>query len=150
VIGYHVDARMRRVLQGAETEALRVRTPYVAPEHVLLALLADPTDVPAATLASLGAQPETLRAAVEAVVRPTPLGEPLPLPFPYTSRAKRTLELTREEAVRSRAPSLSPELLLLALLQDDRTLAYEVLTQAGVTLANAREALQRFDAPGPT
>src|SRR5688572_12633650 len=120
VIGYHFDGRMQSVLNGAQTEALRLRTPYVAPEHFLLALLADPADAPTAALVSLGAHPDELRANIERVVRPSPPGDPIPPVLPYTSRAKRALELALQEARHTRAPSLRLELLLLALLQDDR------------------------------
>ncbi len=63
--------------------------------------------------------------------------------FPYTSRAKKVLELAMSEARELNHLYVGTEHLLLGLLREEKGVAAQVLTEAGVTLERARaEALR--------
>src|ERR1700712_659596 len=96
--GYNFTTRLRMKLADARAVAGGLRHNYIAPEHLLLALVDDENCVAAIALANLGGSAEQVRTAVLDRVTPpsgTP-GEPSALPF--TSRGKKSLELAMSEA----------------------------------------------------
>ncbi|HZG42832.1 MAG TPA: Clp protease N-terminal domain-containing protein [Longimicrobium sp.] len=66
--------------------------------------------------------------------------------LPYTSRAKKVLEFAMAEAREFNHTTLTPEHLLLGLLREEKGLAAEALTLAGLTLEDLRP-LVRDDFP---
>jgi DNA-binding transcriptional regulator YhcF (GntR family) len=133
--------RVRTVLARAQDEAKRLGHDYVAPEHILIALLHEPDGVAWAVLLNLGAVPEDLVKKTEAAAgRPTrrvPGGKELA----YTSMAKRVLELSVAAARRLGHDYVGTEHVLLGLLGDTRLRSREVLESAGVTLDVAESAV---------
>ena len=123
--------------------ATRLGHGYVGTEHVLLGTLAAGDDVVHAALRACGVEPQALVAAVEARVPPG--GEP-PISggdLPYTSRAKRVLELAMDEAWALRDDAVDVEHLLLALAIEGRSLATQVLRDSGVEVERLREEVCR-------
>src|SRR5688500_18401578 len=96
--GYNFTERVRKVLQFAREEALAIRHEYVGTEHILLGLCREGEGVAAAALQTLNVDSEDVRDSILKVIKPGASGSPMPVDLPYTSRAKRTLELAIQEA----------------------------------------------------
>jgi DNA-binding transcriptional regulator YhcF (GntR family) len=118
--------------------------PYVAPEHILLSLLRV-TDgrLAHAVLRALGASPDNVIAIAERVAARgagrIPIGE-----LPYTSHAKRVLDLSVTAARRLGHDHVGTEHLLLGLLGDGRLRSREILAEAGVTPEAAEAEVRRM------
>jgi ATP-dependent Clp protease ATP-binding subunit ClpC len=138
VNGYNFTERVRRVLLASRLEAQRLHHEYVGTEHLLLGLVRETDGVAAATLSALGADPERVREQVELTVK---LGDPQ-VPrgpdLPYTTRAKRVLELAMAEARELRHSYVGSEHLLLGILREERGIGAQVLHACGVTWEAAR------------
>jgi DNA-binding transcriptional regulator YhcF (GntR family) len=121
----------RAALQGARDAAARLRHDFVGPEHILLGLL-EVNGEGRELLERSGASREQVESELLAMLRPgtaVPTGKQLP----YTSRAKRVLELAMEEARQERADRVSGAHLLLALVAEERSPAAEVLKRRGIS-----------------
>jgi len=141
--GYNFSDRVRRVLQLAREEAARLRHQYVDSEHILLGIVRDGEGVAAAVLARLNVDLEELRQRIDKAVKKgkvAPAGPDLP----YTSPAKRVLELAMTEARDLSHSYVGTEHLLLGLLRETRGIAAEVLTDVGVNLEEARRETLRL------
>src|SRR3989454_5319180 len=136
--GYNFTDRVRWVLQAAREEAARLRNAFVGTEHVLLALVRDRGGVAQRVLLSFQADLEGIRRAVESRIKQgeSAIGDREELP--YTSRAKKVLELAMSEARELNHRYVGTEHLLLGLLREEKGVAARVLTEAGVTLERAR------------
>lgn len=89
--------RVRKVLALSREEAGRLHHNYIGTEHILLGLLREGEGVAAAVLKQMDFDLETLRIKVEEVVEVG--GNTLTVgDLPYTSKSKRVLELSIEEA----------------------------------------------------
>ena len=141
--GYSFTDRVRRALQLAREEAARLHHQYVGPEHILLGLIRDGESVAARVLIGLKVDLKTIPQKIEQAVKPggaTVTGPDLP----YTSRAKRILELAMMEARKLNHAYVGTEHLLLGVLHEGASAAAEVLTGAGVTLEKARTETARL------
>src|SRR4029077_9943869 len=96
--GYNFTERVRRALARSREEAARLHHEYVGTEHILLGLLRDDGGVAATVIESFGVKPEALASKVDEVVRKGRPGETTGPDLPYTSRAKKVLELAMDEA----------------------------------------------------
>src|SRR5690348_8633044 len=96
--GYNFTERTRNVLRLSREEARRLHHEYVGTEHILLGLIREGGGVAAAVLDALGADASGLADTIDRTVRPgnAPPGSGPDLP--YTSRAKKVLELAMAEA----------------------------------------------------
>lgn len=141
--GYNFTEHVRRVLARAREEAVQLDHEFVGTEHLLLALLRENDGVSAAVLQNLGANPDTLRTIVyQTVVRgKRPLSGP---DRPYTGCAKKVLELAMASARDFTHQYVGTEHLLLGLLREEKGIAAQVLTDAGVTVNEARAETQRL------
>ena len=96
--GYNFTDRVRKVLQMAREEAARLHHEYVGTEHILLGLIREGEGVAAAVLTNLNVDLEEIQQKIEETVKkgkaPATAGPDLP----YTSRAKKVLELAMSEA----------------------------------------------------
>jgi ATP-dependent Clp protease ATP-binding subunit ClpC len=136
--GYNFTERVRKVLAGARNEANALRHEYVGTEHILLALLAEGEGLGSTVVGNLGGNAHGLRERLMEVVRAGPI-EYSPRPdLPYTSRAKRVLELAMSEARQLNHTYVGTEHLLLGLLAERKGIAAQVLNDSGITLDNAR------------
>ena len=138
--GYNFSDRLRRVLGVAREEAARLHHEYVGTEHVLLALLRQGDGAAATVLAGLDVTPEQIRQKIEETVVMGRSGQGGP-DLPYTSRTKRVLELTMEEARRARASATDTEHLLVGLCAEEKGVGAQVLAWAGLTTERARTLL---------
>ena len=69
--------------------------------------------------------------------------------LPYTSRAKKVLELAMAEARRLEHTYVGTEHLLLGLLREEKGIAAQVLADAGITIENAGNEILRILANQP-
>ena len=135
--GYNFTERVRKVLAFAREEAVRLRHEYVGTEHQLLALLREGEGVGATVLKNLGADLDQLRQRVEASIQPGTPGRHVGPDLPYTSRAKKVLELGMESARELSHSYVGTEHLLLGLLREKQGIAAQILVASGVTLDRA-------------
>ena len=147
--GYSFTDGVRSALSQARKQASSLGHPYVGAEHILLGLLHDLSGVPARVFQRLRIDPAAVRAAIVGSVKPggTSAGPDLP----YTSRAKRVLEMAMTQARDLSHDYVGTEHLLLGIVVVDG-LAAQVLADAGADAESVRRetiaALLEPD-PGP-
>jgi hypothetical protein len=129
--------KARRAVVEAQAAARRTRQEQIAPEHLVLGLLTEPTALAATTLTALGVDLDVLRDRVEAglVASDAELGEQIP----FSGPAKKVLELVFREALRLGHNYVGTEHLLLGLLADEEIPAAQLLGELGVSHAKAEE-----------
>ena len=142
--GYNFTERVRKVLQFAREEALAIRHEYVGTEHILLGLCREGEGVAAAALQQLNVDAEDVRDSILKVVKAGVAGSHMPVDLPYTSRAKRTLELSIQEAHELQHAYVGTEHLLLGLLREERGIAAQVLVSLGATTEKVRAEVLRL------
>ena len=142
--GYNFTERVRRVLAMAREEAARLQHEYVGTEHILLGLIREGEGVAAAVLQNLSIDlDDTQRRVEEATVGGRSSHATGP-DLPYTSRAKKVLELAMSEARELNHSYVGTEHLLLGLLREEKGIAARVLTDAGATLEIVRDEIVRL------
>lgn len=139
--GYNFTDRVRMVFQMAREEAVRLHHEYVGTEHLLLALIREDEGVAAAVLANLGLERAAIRRQIEATVKKGKAVAADGPELPYTSRAKKVLELAMVAARELNHSYVGTEHLLLGLLREEKGIGAQVLVHSGVTLARATAAL---------
>ena len=142
--GYNFTDRVRKVLQMAREEAARLHHEYVGTEHILLGLIREGEGVAAAVLTNLGVDLEDIQLKIEETVKKGKAAAATGPELPYTSRAKKVLELAMMEARELNHSYVGTEHLLLGLLREEKGIAAQVLTDAGVTLEQARAETLRL------
>jgi len=143
--GFSFTDRVRWVLQAAREEAARLRNGFVGTEHLLLALVRDKKGgVAARVLLSFQADLQGIRRAIESRIKQGESAIAERQDLPYTSRAKKVLELAMNEANELNHRYVGTEHLLLGLLREDKGIAAQVLTEAGVTIERARAETLRI------
>ena len=152
--GYNFTDRVRKVLQMAREEAARLHHEYVGTEHILLGLIREGEGVAAAVLQNLNVDLEEVQQKIEETVKRGKAAAATGPDLPYTSRAKKVLELAMTEARELNHSYVGTEHLLLGLLREEKGIAAQVLNDAGVTLEQSRAETLRLlgsdlPAPGP-
>ena len=142
--GYNFTDRVRKVLQMAREEAARLHHEYVGTEHILLGLIREGEGVAAAVLTNLGVELEEIQQKIEETVKKGKAAAAAGPELPYTSRAKKVLELAMMEARELNHSYVGTEHLLLGLLREEKGIAAQVLTDAGVTLEQSRAETLRL------
>jgi ATP-dependent Clp protease ATP-binding subunit ClpC len=125
-----------RVLATASYEAHALGHGLIETEHILLALLSEPSVVTA--LDTVSVSPEQVREAVERHVEAGTSVEPGPRPF--GPEVKRVLELALRDSLSGGEGVIGPKHILLALAADEEGTAGRVLRELGVDLDNLRGA----------
>src|SRR6186997_2483920 len=142
--GYNFTDRVRKVLQMAREEAARLHHEYVGTEHILLGLIREGEGVAAAVLTNLNVDLEDIQQKIEETVKKGKAAAAAGPDLPYTSRAKKVLELAMTEARELNHSYVGTEHLLLGLLREEKGIAAQVLTDAGVNLDAARTETLRI------
>src|ERR1041385_702647 len=151
--GYNFTDRVRKVLQMAREEAARLHHEYVGTEHILLGLIREGEGVAAAVLTNLNVDLDDIQQKIEETVKKGKAAAAPGPDLPYTSRAKKVLELAMTEARELNHSYVGTEHLLLGLLREEKGIAAQVLTDAGVTLEQSRAETLRLlgsDMPQPS
>src|SRR5574338_1555133 len=142
--GYNFTERVRKVLQMAREEAARLHHEYVGTEHILLGLIREGEGVAAAVLQNLNVDLEEIQQKIEETVKKGKAAAATGPDLPYTSRAKKVLELAMTEARELNHSYVGTEHLLLGLLREEKGIAAQVLTDAGVSLEASRAETLRL------
>jgi ATP-dependent Clp protease ATP-binding subunit ClpA len=142
--GYNFTERVRQVLALSREEAARLHHEYVGTEHLLLGLIREGEGVGATVLQNLGADLDEIQYRVEEIVKKGPSGFIAAPDLPYTSRAKKVLELAMGQAADMKHRYVGTEHLLLGLIEEEKGIAAQLLEDLGVTLGSARDETQRI------
>ena len=142
--GYNFSERVRKVISMSREEAHRLHHEYVGTEHLLLGLIEDGAGVAAAVMQELGVDLAKVRTDIETQVKTGHAGDAGSPDLPYTSRAKKVLELAMAEALDLNHHYVGTEHLLLGLLREEKGIAAQVLVSHGLTLERARAETLRF------
>ena len=139
----------RKAIEYARDEASRLRHDYIGTEHLLLGLIRISDGRAAQVLQNLGIELEDLKVAVEDVVQPSggtmTMGQ-----LPLTARAKKTLEVSGQEARALKSKDIDTEHLLLALLKDEEGVAAQVLSTYEIDYKEAYEELKNIRSGKPS
>jgi ATP-dependent Clp protease ATP-binding subunit ClpC len=135
--------RARRVVVQAQEEAKTLDHNYIGSEHLLLGLTQESIGgLAAKTLQSLGIGLDTVRQRVEEVIgrgSQAPSGH-----IPFTSEAKKALELSLREAVQLGHQYIGTEHILLGLIREGDSVAGRVLAELGADLDGVRQEVIRL------
>ena len=142
--GYNFTDRVRKVLQMAREEAARLHHEYVGTEHILLGLIREGEGVAAAVLQNLNVDLEEIQQKIEETVKKGKAAAAAGPDLPYTSRAKKVLELAMTEARELNHTYVGTEHLLMGLLREERGIAAQVLRSLGITVHTTRQEIIRL------
>ena len=133
----------RKAIEYARDEAARLRHDYIGTEHLLLGLVRLGEGVAIEVMSNLGLDPTDLKASIEEVVQPSggtmTMGQ-----LPLTARAKKTLEVSGQEARALKSKDIDTEHILLALLKDEEGVAAQVLSTYEIDYKEAYEELKNI------
>jgi ATP-dependent Clp protease ATP-binding subunit ClpC len=127
----------KEALVSAQKQAEQSRHSYIGTEHLLLGLLSGDTAA-ARILVGLGVDGTAAREAIERVLGRNErivIQQIIP-----TSRVKKVIELAFENAERENSAQVTPEHLVVGLLEEGEGVAAHVLVDMGVTLERFQEA----------
>ncbi|HEY8851110.1 MAG TPA: Clp protease N-terminal domain-containing protein, partial [Gemmatimonadaceae bacterium] len=113
-------------------------------EHILLGLIREGEGVAAAVLQNLSVDLDEIQQKIEETVKKGKAAAATGPDLPYTSRAKKVLELAMGEARDLSHGYVGTEHLLLGLLREEKGIAAQVLTDAGVNLDAAKAETLRL------
>jgi len=134
--------RAKKVLTLAQEEAERSRHSYIGTEHLLLGLLLEGEGLAAKVLNNLGVEINKVRATIESVLGRNE-GIVVQQIIP-TSRMKKVIEISFEEARRMGNNYIGTEHLLLGLLIENEGIAARVLDDLGANLEKVRGEIDRM------
>jgi DNA-binding transcriptional regulator YhcF (GntR family) len=147
---YHFTESCRQALAAAREEAQDLRHEFVGTEHMLLGLLRIGTtdrhpvqsDGIDQVLDRLRVDGPSIRARVVGLCKPGAKPVSVRDNVPYTSRAKKSIELAMTAARDMGDDHVSAGHLLLGLLLEEKGVAAQVLAESGVTTDRIRAAMR--------
>ncbi len=139
----------RKAIEYARDEASRLRHDYIGTEHLLLGLVRLSDGRAVEIITNLGLELADLRTSIEEVVQPSggtmTMGQ-----LPLTARAKKTLEVSGQEARALQSKDIDTEHILLALLKDEEGVASQVLSGYEIDYKEAYEELKNIQNGKPS
>ena len=139
----------RKAIEYARDEASRLRHDYIGTEHLLLGLVRLGDGRAVEIIGNLGLELSDLRTSIEEVVQPSggtmTMGQ-----LPLTARAKKTLEVSGQEARALQSKDIDTEHILLALLKDEEGVASQVLSGYEIDYKEAYEELKNIQNGKPS
>jgi len=142
--------RVKKVMQIAREEAVRLGNDYVGTEHLLLGLIKEGDGVAVAVLRSMSIDMDDLTATIEKTVTSTGGMMTIGQMLPFTPRAKKVLEIAANEARSMSHKYIGTEHLLLALMKDTESTASNALASAGLEYDQVKEEIARVLKGGET
>src|SRR5690349_623699 len=91
--GYSFTERVRKVLALAREESVRFHHEYVGTEHILLGLIREGGGIAGTVLENLSVELDEIQQKIEGIVKEGTSNVTGGPELPYTSRAKKVLEL---------------------------------------------------------
>jgi ATP-dependent Clp protease ATP-binding subunit ClpC len=126
-----------------------LRHDYIGTEHLLLGLIHLGEGSAVEVIINLGLDLKDLRAAIEEVVQPAggtmTMGQ-----LPLTARAKKTLEISGQEARALKSKDIDTEHILLALLKDEEGVASQVLSMFEIDYKEVYDELKNIESGKPS
>ena len=135
--------RTKRVLILAQEEAQRAHHSYIGTEHLLLGLMRESDGLAAKVLQNLELEIDAVRKHIEAVMGGNTERIVIQQIIP-TSRVKKVLEMSFEEAGRMGHNYVGTEHILLGLLVEGEGIAAHVLNDLGAGLDSVRREVERL------
>ena len=139
----------RKAIEYARDEATRLRHDYIGTEHLLLGLIRLGEGRAVDVIQNLGVDLADLKGSIEEVVQPSggtmTMGQ-----LPLTARAKKTLEVSGQEARALKSKDIDTEHIMLALLKDEEGVAAQVLSTYEVDYKEAYEELKNIQNGRPS
>ncbi len=142
--------RVKKVMQIAREESVRLGNDYVGTEHLLLGLIKEGDGVAVAVLRSLGVDLDELASTIEKTITSTGGMMTIGQMLPFTPRAKKVLEIAATEARTMSHKYIGTEHLLLALMKDTESAAANALGAAGLEFDKVKEEINRVLRGGET
>lgn len=139
----------RKLMQLANQEAQKLNHEYIGTEHILLGLISEGSGTAVKVLKNLDVDLERLRHYVRGVIMagPEPVADSVTLP--QTPRGKKVIEYAVEECRNLKHNYVGTEHILMGLLRDEETVAYQVLMNHGLNLGQVRKETVRLLAGRP-
>jgi ATP-dependent Clp protease ATP-binding subunit ClpC len=141
---FNFSDEFKQVLALSREEAARCNHEYIGTEHLLLGIIRDSEGKANRALQNLNVK---LPVVQQTVLETVKMGNKPLRPnyeLPYTSRSKKVLELSVDEAAILGQASVGPEHLLMGLIREKNGIAAQVLNHAGVTEDAARAEVHRL------
>ena len=135
------DEGSRDALGGATAQAQRAHASAVHAEHLLLALLEDPSGLPSRALARVGLDAAEVAARIQRAAPARPWGLHTPV-LPYADDVKGAIEFAMREARTAGLTAVGTGQLLLGVLQSPQGLPRRVLAPMDITPVALRSAIQ--------
>jgi len=141
--------RARKAIEYARDEAARLKHDYIGTEHLLLGLVRLGEGLAVEILQNIGVELGDLKKSIEDIVQPSggtmQMGQ-----LPLTARAKKTLEVSGNEARALRSKDIDTEHILLALLKDEEGVAAQVLSMYDIDYKEVYEELKNIQSGKPS
>jgi len=137
--------KARRVIFFARYEASEYGSPAIEPEHLLLGLIREDQQIVKSFIHESHISTDQIRNRIEKALG---LREKISasVDLPLSPNAKRVLEYAADESNLLHHSHIGTEHLLLGLLRQENTIAFEILKKMGFSVTSIREELkQRTD-----
>ncbi|HLD36936.1 MAG TPA: ATP-dependent Clp protease ATP-binding subunit [Planctomycetota bacterium] len=132
--------RARKVMSLARMEAQRLASETIGTEHILMGIIREGSGVAVRAMMNMDIDlkkiVEELEKLIQAEPRQAAAGQ-----IPFTTRAKKVLEFSHEEALALNHDYIGTEHLLLGLLKEEEGLAARAMTNIGLKLSELREEI---------
>jgi ATP-dependent Clp protease ATP-binding subunit ClpC len=135
--------RVKKVMQIAREESVRLGNDYVGTEHLLLGLIKEGDGVAIAVLRSMGVDLEILSSNIEKAITSAGGMVTIGQMLPFTPRAKKVLEIAANEARSMSHKYIGTEHLLLALMKDTESAAANALVAAGLEYDKVKDEINK-------
>ncbi len=135
--------RVKKVMQIAREESVRLGNDYVGTEHLLLGLVKEGDGVAVAVMRTMGVDLDELTTNIEKTITSTGGMMTIGQMLPFTPRAKKVLEIAANEARSMSHKYIGTEHLLLALMKDTESAAANALASAGLEYEKIKEEINR-------
>ncbi|MBD3321910.1 MAG: AAA family ATPase, partial [Chitinivibrionales bacterium] len=142
--------RVKKVMQIAREESVRLGNDYVGTEHLLLGLVKEGDGVAVAVLRSLGVDLDVLSQNIEKAITSTGGMMTIGQMLPFTPRAKKVLEIAANEARSMSHKYIGTEHLLLALMKDTESAAANALAAASLEYDRVKNEINKVLRGGET
>ena len=137
----------RKAIFFARYEASRFGSPYIQAEHLLLGILREDTPL-AIRLLGAAEKVNSVRRRIEESIPPAKDTIATSVDLPVSKPCQRAMAYGAEEAERLSHAHIGTEHLLAGLIREETSLAFQVMTEQGLTLVKLREEAAK-SAPSP-
>jgi len=135
--------RVKKVMQLAREESVRLGNDYVGTEHLLLGLIREGEGVAIAVLKNMGVELDELAKEIESSISSSGGMMTIGQMIPFTPRAKKVLEIAAQEARGMQHRYIGTEHLLLALMKDSESAAANALAAVHVEYDRVKEEIDK-------